>query len=191
MSNQTVALGKSELDRLALMTYLVNKVPGIGRTAIMKLIFFMKELKNVPVPYNFRLYTYGPFDSKVLDDLQYAELLGVIKSALVHYSETGAGYRLEIGPNAAGIEGNRSEYIQRYREGIDWVIAKFGSRTASELEMASTLIYIDRIAKRDQKEINIVEISRKVHDIKSHLKVAVIESEARKLRDDSLLQSVT
>ena len=65
----------------------------------MKLIFFMKELKNVPVPYNCRLYTYGPFDSKVFDDLQYAELLGVIKSTLVHYSESGTGYRLEVGPN--------------------------------------------------------------------------------------------
>ena len=45
-----------------------------GRTALMKFVYFLKELKGVPFDYRFTLHTYGPFDSRVLDDLSYARL---------------------------------------------------------------------------------------------------------------------
>ena len=69
----------------------------------MKHLFFLKVLRRVPLPYNFRLYTHGPFDSDVLDDLQYAQALGAIESTLVPYSG-GYGYELRAGTNAEKIE---------------------------------------------------------------------------------------
>jgi hypothetical protein len=67
----------SEFSKLAIITTLVRDSPiALGRTGLMKCLFFLKILENVPLPYNFRLYTYGPFDSHVLEDLQYAESLG-------------------------------------------------------------------------------------------------------------------
>ena len=62
----------------------------------MKCLFFLKVLKNVPLPYSFRLYTYGPFDSDVLDDLRYAEALGAVESTLVAYPG-GRGYEYQRG----------------------------------------------------------------------------------------------
>ena len=53
----------SEFSKLAIMTALVKSAPApLGRTGLMKCLFFLKTLKKVPLPYNFRLYTYGPFE---------------------------------------------------------------------------------------------------------------------------------
>jgi len=35
----------------------------------MKLLYFLQEWKGVRLNYDFRLYTYGPFESEVLSDL--------------------------------------------------------------------------------------------------------------------------
>src|SRR3972149_3482778 len=79
-----MVLSGSTWNRLALITALVKEMPGLGRTAIMKLPFFLVVLRNVPLDYDLRLYTYGPFDSNVLDDLSYAESLEAVKSELIY-----------------------------------------------------------------------------------------------------------
>ena len=64
---------ESLFSRLALMASISDlfraKSPTLGRTAIMKLCFFLQESKGVPLGYHFSLYSYGPFDSDVLSDL--------------------------------------------------------------------------------------------------------------------------
>ena len=71
-------------NRLGLICSLVEKSEGrAGRTALMKFAYFLKELKGVPLDYRFTLYTYGPFDSRVLDDLSYAEALEAVEGKLV------------------------------------------------------------------------------------------------------------
>jgi hypothetical protein len=51
-------------DRIGLIARLVEKAPGqtLGRTAIVKFAFLLQALRKVPLKYDFRLYTYGPFD---------------------------------------------------------------------------------------------------------------------------------
>ena len=74
-------------NRLGLICSLVEKSKGkAGRTALMKFAYLLKALKCVPLDYRFTLYTYGPFDSDLLDDLSYAEALEAVQSSLVHFS---------------------------------------------------------------------------------------------------------
>src|SRR6266699_321011 len=94
----------TEFSKIAIITELVKQAPGgLGRTGLMKCLFFLKILRNVPLSYNFRLYTYGPFDPDVLGDLQYAESLGAIRSMVLAYPR-GYGYQFKVGPDAAKIE---------------------------------------------------------------------------------------
>jgi len=51
----------------------------IGRTALVKLIYLLQEKLNVPVGYDFSLYTYGPFAKEILDDLDYLSYLDAVK----------------------------------------------------------------------------------------------------------------
>ena len=54
--------------RTAILARMVKVAPGqtLGRTQVMKLFYFLQELKGVWLGYDFRLFTYGPFDSEVL-----------------------------------------------------------------------------------------------------------------------------
>src|SRR5262249_14989297 len=126
------------LDRVGLIAALVEKAPGqtLNRTAIMKLAYFLQVMKNVPLGYDFRLYTYGPFDSDVLDDLGYAQVFGAVKERTIIQSE---GYRYEIKPGkrSAHVQEESETWLEHNREAIDWVIQEFGSLKAPELELYS------------------------------------------------------
>jgi hypothetical protein len=47
----------TESNRIALITRLVEKVPGLGRTALMKYCYFLQTLRRVPLGYSFTLYS--------------------------------------------------------------------------------------------------------------------------------------
>lgn len=177
----------NKLDRVALIAHLVAQAPTkLGRTALMKCLFFLKAVKRVPLPYNFGLYTYGPFDSDVLDDLQYAEALGAVESTLVEYPKA-RGYGYQRGPKLEEVEKQAEQFLSRYEQSIEWVLNEFGRRSAIDLEMASTLVYIDRMTSG--KKVTIIDLARKVHEVKPHLALDTIEREARALKDKGLLQA--
>lgn len=178
-----------KLDSVALIANLVARAPTkVGRTALMKCLFFLKVVKHVPMPYSFGLYTYGPFDSDVLDDLQYAEALGAVEGTLVQYPRA-RGYEYQRGPKLEEVEKQAKEFLARHEESIDWVLNEFGRRSAIDLEMASTLVYIDRVTNAKKAKATIADLARKVHEVKPHLAFDTIEREARSLKAKGLLQA--
>jgi len=180
----------SRLNSVALIAHLVARAPTrLGRTALMKCLFFLKAVKHVPLPYSFGLYTYGPFDSNVLDDLLYAEALGAVRGTLVEYQRA-RGYEYQRGPKIEELEKQTREFLSRYEESVDWVLNEFGNRSAIDLEMASTLVYIDRMIKGKKERATIVDLARKVREVKPHLGIDTIEREARSLKQKGLLEAV-
>ena len=175
------------LQKVAAISDLVGKAPsGFGRTALMKCLYFLQTIRGVPLGYHFRLYTYGPFDPDVLNDLSLAERLGAVESELQRFS---GGYRYELrrGPAATRMPDGVSEFLDRYEEEIDWVVTAFGSRSALDLENASTLVFTDRSVSERGEEITLRELVRKVHEVKPHLATHVIEREARSLKERGLI----
>jgi uncharacterized protein len=176
-------------DRVALIAHLVARAPTkLGRTALMKCLFFLKTVKQVPLPYSFGLYTYGPFDSDVLDDLNYAEALGAVEGTLVEYPKA-RGYEYQRGPKIEAIEKQAQEFLSRYEQSIDWVLSEFGNRSAIELEMASTLVYIDHVTHEKKGKTTIADLARKVHEVKPHLALNIIEDEACTLKEKGLIEA--
>ena len=177
----------NQFQRLAMISELAKRTPeAFGRTALMKYLFFLKVFKDVPLPYSFRLYTYGPFDSGVLDDLQYAESLGAVKSNVVHFPG-GYGYVIKDAENAGGIVEKVSDFIASQEENIDWVIDEFGEYSALSLEMISTLVFIDRSLAEERATASISELSEMVHNVKPHLNLDDIEKEAENLKKKGYL----
>jgi len=177
-------------DKVGLIVALVSKAPRRpGRTSLMKWMYFLKTLRKVPLFYRFRLYTYGPFDSDVIDDLDYAKFLGAVESRLVAYPG-GRGYEYLRGPKADEMEGRADKFLTRHKDSIDWVLREFGSRTAGDLETSSTIVYVDQSMAERGTPSTFAELARKVRAIKPHLSLDVIEGEARALGKLTLLRSV-
>ncbi len=180
----------NSLDSVALIAHLVARAPTkLGRTAVMKCAYFLKTIRHVPLPYRFGLYTYGPFDSDVLDDLQYAEALGAVEGHLVEYPRS-SGYEYQRGPKLEEIASRSKDFLARHQASVEWVLKEFGRRTAMELEMASTLVYVDRATQAEKRTVTIADLARKVHDVKPHLPIDTIEKEARELKEKGLLEAV-
>ena len=132
-------------------------------------------------PYQRAARSYGPFDGAVLEDLHYAEVIGAIESRIVEHS---GGYRYSFseGPAAAWIRNEETEFLDQQGENIEWVLREFGQRTVMELEMASTLVYIDR-RRGTSSGTKITDVVRMVHDVKPHRPKEVIQKEAVRLRE--------
>lgn len=177
-------------NQLAAIVKLVEKARDlqIGRTAVMKFLYLMKEIKSVPLDYRFTLYTYGPFDSDVLDDLAYAESLKAVESDLVAYPG-GSGYVFRPGPKVEHISSRATKFLSRYGKEIEWVIGEFGGRSAGELEMISTIIYVDRQATRRGKPLSLNDLAAKVVEIKPHLDIPTVRREVERLRERGYLSA--
>jgi hypothetical protein len=174
-------------ERVPLITALVHQAPaGFGRTALMKCLYLVQTVRGVPLGYHFRLYTYGPFDSDVLSDLSLAERLGAVESELLQYPG-GHKYELRGGTKAEQMIAHGRNYLDQHKDDVDWVLQAFAGRSARDLENASTLIFTDRSAIDQGHRLTLTELVRKVHEVKPHLPTALIEQEARSLKDQGLL----
>lgn len=160
-------LERKWMDRVGLIAAMIEKAPAqtLGRTAVMKLAYFLQVLKKVPLGYDFRLHTYGPFDSDVLDDLRYAGVFGAVKERTVSQSR---GYRYEIKPgrHCAHVQEKSKNWLEQNREAIDWVIEEFGKLTAPDLELYSTIVFVDRENHKEGKKVSLEDLAKQVRGIK-------------------------
>ena len=173
--------GRAELRLAAISALVKHAAPHpLGRTAVMKLVYFLQVLHKVPLGYDFRIYTYGPYDSQVLEDLKVAELKGAVRSAAVGYS-MGTGYSITPGSEADAVVA-RSQSILDFMPQIMAVINDFGNRSATDLEMASTLVFVDRAETTSGRNMSIAEAVQKVREMKPRLEPNRISEEAGSLK---------
>jgi uncharacterized protein YwgA len=173
-------------DRTALIAYLAEHSPGrwIGRTALMKYCYFLQVLRNVPLRYNFSLYSYGPFDSAVLSDLGDAEALGIIQET-PFLTGTGYGYKIKNVVSDGKLNELAGDLLKEHKADIDWVIQQFGTQSASDLELDSTIIYIDREAS--DAGLRSEELVQQVRDVKPQFAEDKIRTHLDALKDKQLL----
>lgn len=176
-------------DRLATLGVLAQKAPELGRTACMKLCYFLQTLRDVPLGYRFTLYSYGPFDSSVLSDLSTAESLGGIQSRVVQFP---CGYRHEIEPTGRtrSLIALAADFVEQYSEDIEWVVSTFASFRSADLELLSTIVYVDRESEEAEEVLTISGIIQKVHELKPNFKETYIAEKVSHLLKLGLLRSI-
>jgi uncharacterized protein YwgA len=176
--------------RVAIIAGLVQRSrSSMGRTALMKLMYFLQTLYKVPVCYSFRLYTYGPYEAQVLEDLKVAEIECAVKSTVVQYP-TGYGYEIEPAERTDAVIERAREELAEHEVAIDSVIDSFGGRTAIDLEMAGTIVYVDRASQASSETMSLSDIAARVHAIKPRLPLSRIEAEANRLVARGFLAAV-
>jgi hypothetical protein len=175
--------------RLGLLCELIARAPvKLGRTAVMKLAYFLQTAKNVPLGYHFRLYTYGPFDGDVLADLDRARAIGAVASEIVTFpSGKGYGYEFTPGPRYEGLQKVATRDLMPYQDAIRWVLAEYGGKSAGDLELLSTIVHADREASQARQRISFAELARSVQQIKPQFAEATILRNIHELGSDGLL----
>jgi len=184
-------MNERDKARLTLIPVLAERHPTrhIGRTALMKYMYFLQTLRNVPLGYSFSIYSYGPFDSDVLSDLSMAESMSLVSSTPVSFAG-GYGYRIQAAPGAARLKEEARDFLSKHKEDIDWLFREFGGLNSAELELASTIVFVDR----EFDEIGVPDLTTEliacVNEIKPHFSRDQIEKSVESLRRKEILTSV-
>jgi hypothetical protein len=175
--------------RLAIIAALIEKQHPLGRTAVMKLCYFLQTLRNVPLGYRFTLYSYGPFDASVLSDISSVEALGGVESKTFFYS---GGYGYEISPTRKSgfVKALAPKFIKKYGLDINWVIGQFGKFGSAELELLSTIVYVDRESAQARTKQLAGALAKRVREIKPHFKLPYVQSKVEYLGQKCLLNSL-
>lgn len=116
----------------------------LGRTQLMKLLYFLQELKGEDLGYDFRLFTFGPFDSEVLGDLSIACARGAVVEETFYYP---GGYGYDIKPQGP-VAQSLSDWLRQSNSDLtahaDEVFQEFGAFGAADLELRSTIVFVNR-----------------------------------------------
>ena len=161
----------------------------LGRTQLMKLFYFLQELKGVDLGYDFRLFTYGPFDSEVLSDLATAcGMNNVHEQPVIH--PRGYGYKISPGTNAIVLNNAFQMSSPATAVLVDDVIKEFSSFSAAELELRSTVLFVDREFKQSNTTISPLSLAKKVREIKPHFSESLIHDRVQEMVSKQWLQSV-
>ena len=171
-------------SRLAILARMVTKAPEkkLGRTQVMKLFYFLQELKDVPLGYDFRLFTYGPFDSDVLSDLATACSLNMLLEKTIIYSR-GYGYEITPGPHANQLTRELEASNPILASQIDDVVREFGSYGAAELELRSTILFVEREFASSGEDVSEQELVERVRQIKPHFDSTTIHQRILEIRN--------
>ena len=185
-------LSSIEETRAAVLARMVSKAPEkkLGRTQVMKLFYFLQELKGVSLGYDFRLFTYGPFDSEVLSDLATACNLDTVVEKTVIYPR-GYGYEITPGPNANLLFHDLEHSDSGLASQVDEVVLEFGSLGAAELELRSTILFVDREFASVGQNTSVEAIVERVRQIKPHFDNLTIRIRVMEIAEKGYLQSLS
>jgi uncharacterized protein len=174
---------EAQEHREAIITLLLHKAPNnrLGRTQVMKLCYFLQVMKDIDLGYDFRLFTYGPYDIEVLNDLASCHGQGFVEEVPISYSSGKRGYVISLTEEGKQLlpkfQANQPDLVRM----VDDIVTEFGGSGASELELLSTIIYVDREFSENQKSATVQEIVNLVHSIKPHFDASSIEARVQKM----------
>ncbi|RKX42659.1 MAG: restriction endonuclease, partial [Thermotogae bacterium] len=132
-------------NRYALIVELADRfkerIPKFGKTLLQKMVYLLQEVYGVNCGYRFELYTYGPFSSELLQDLDLVESLGGV--TVVPVISGVGGYMILPGEYSELLKKKAESFLsdEKTLSALDNVVKNFGNYLAKDLELRSTIIY--------------------------------------------------
>ena len=170
--------------RYALLVDIIEKVAKDhlcqGRTALQKFIYLLQELYQVDCGYDFRFYTYGPFSSEILCDL---DTLESCKGIHAEYVGGYGGYDFTPNSMSERFKSKEPAFLQDNQDKIDRMLQDFGNNLAKDLELYATIVWVDRSLKVKGKDWSEGTIASLVHDLKPKFDRSAIDSKVDWLKN--------
>ena len=125
-----------------LASELQGKSPQFGKTSLQKMVYLLQTACKVDVGYEFDLYTYGPFSSQLLQDLDMVESLGGVQVRPVLSRLN--GYRIDPADRNQVLRDRAKDFLSRpeVTEALRRLIKDLGHCSARDLELRSTIVYV-------------------------------------------------
>lgn len=170
----------NSIEKFAIITYIAKSTMdkgSLGKKALQKLMHLSHEIRNVPVGYNFQLYTYGPFSRELAGDVDLLDSMGLIS---VHFDPSRNGYEIKAVDKSQEILSKNEVFVSSVKDDLDFIIDRFGGRLAKELELSSMITFIlkNKLVDVDDDDA----IVDKFLEIKPHYQRAEISAGLSEIR---------
>ena len=139
-SKETVPMGR--MKNAALITKLVEQLreqgSWCGETHIQKTAYFLQNLMDVPLGFDFILYKHGPFSFGLRDELTALRADGLL--TLEHDDRYSP--RMANTEKGAYVQARFPNTLAKYQGSISFVANKLGSKGVVQLERLGTALYV-------------------------------------------------
>ena len=187
---------ESPWERYALILELTHRVCHLqqqfGKTALQKLIFLLQTVYKIDCDYDFSLYSYGPFDAEILNDLDIVEHWGAV---LVKNIKTGIGGYQILLTNNQDIQHTIREKADAFlndsktQRALDELIKTYGKMTARDLELRATTVYVaQELETTEESRCTEDGVTELVSEIKPRFPVSEIRSVVQELQSRQHIQ---
>jgi uncharacterized protein YwgA len=154
----------NDLQRSAIVATLVKECRSrdafCGETMVQKSVFFLQELLNVPLAFDFQLYIYGPFSFELQRHVSSMMADDMITVRAQQYGST-----FEAGEQIAYLEKHSAQTIAEYRDPIAFVVNHLANRGVKQLERVATALYFTVTTG----DTSVDERAAKICEVKPHI----------------------
>jgi len=159
----------SNNPKSAVLVYIVSKYKEtstnqLGRTIMQKICYFLKFVESdIPLPYSFTLYNYGPFSQDLLSDIDLLKADRLIEdnSPQPEVSD------YQASSNSAEFLRSFDAKLTPFKKSIDAIVQMVGKLNATDMELFATTHYIFWAYKNfDQRPPGKQKVVDKVYEIK-------------------------
>jgi uncharacterized protein YwgA len=160
---------------LSLIEHLIKEDSWCGETHIQKTTYFLQELLEVPLQFNFILYKHGPYSFDLTDELtaMRADMLVQLKSQQPY------GPSIIPGPTAEQLKRLFPKTLEKYKSRVDFIAGQLAECGVAELERIATAFFIANENDTETTQQKAVKINK----VKPHISVeqasAALETESQ------------
>lgn len=171
-------------QRIATMRYLVEnydeKEKRLGKTILLKSMFVLQDLFEVPLDYSYQIYLYGPYSAGAVRDLEWASYNDFLDMLVTRDRNYNNFYDLSIpdgerlnNPNLlkfkvelTKVEQKENEdFLYEHKDKLESFLKIFRGKATREFELYSTIVFL---YNRKKDEFSIYDILSEVKEIKPH-----------------------
>jgi len=157
-------------NRCALIVELAKRLenvrPQFGKTALQKLMFLLQEIYHVHCGCHFFLYSYGPFSTTLVGDMDAVEHFGCVE--VQRASSMAGGYVIKPGKKADSLHDKAAAFLkaEQTRAGLTSLVRTYGHRETKDLELPATTAYVARNLRRKSESVKKEDVCRIVGLVK-------------------------
>jgi uncharacterized protein YwgA len=147
---------------LSFVKLLFKKGSWCGETHVQKATYFLQELLQVPLGFEFIFYKHGPYSFDLNDQITSlrADLLLTVKSRDPY------GPSILSGENAASFLERFPKTRERYRDQAEFVAKRLGRKNVTELERLATALFV---TKNELPEGTVEARAARINELKPHV----------------------
>ncbi|MEG2687208.1 MAG: hypothetical protein RR954_08875, partial [Christensenellaceae bacterium] len=137
-------MGKHELSTIAeIISMGADVAPkDFGKKKFQKLIYLVEKVGGVSLGYEYSIYFYGPYSSALNDDLGLLVSRGLVHYEIQAYSHLIRADKDKIAQNRTSTNEAAVGLTQEDCERINGILARFGKKSPSALELLTTAHYV-------------------------------------------------